>query len=85
VAASRTRYDALVARLRDAAIPSREPPPEFSAYLEKVRRAAYEVTDEDVQALLDASYSEDEIFEQTVAVAVEVGLARREAALEALG
>jgi hypothetical protein len=85
VTVSATKYDVLVARLRDAAVPSREPPPEFGTYLEKVRRAAYEVTDEDVQALLDAGYSEDEIFEQTVAVAVDVGLSRRQAALEALG
>jgi hypothetical protein len=80
VASSPTRYDSLIEQLREAARP-----PEFAAYLEKVRRAAYEVTDEDVRALLDAGYSEDEIFEQTVAVAVAVGLSRREAALEALG
>jgi len=72
-------------QLREAARPSREPRPEIVGYLEKVRRAPYDVTDEDVRALLDAGYSEDEIFEQTVAVAVAVGLERREAALEALG
>ncbi len=83
--ASPTRYDSLMEQLREAARPSREPPPELAAYLEKVRRAAYEVTDEDVRALLDAGYSEDEIFEQTVAVAVAVGLERRQAALDALG
>jgi hypothetical protein len=83
--ASPTRYDSLIEQLRKAAQPSREPPPEFAAYLEKVQRAAYEVTDEDIRALLHAGYSEDEIFEQTVGVAVAVGLERREAALEALG
>jgi hypothetical protein len=82
---SPTRYDSLIEQLREAARPSREAPPEFASYLGKVRRAAYEVTDEDVRALLDAGYSEDEIFEQTVAVAVEVGLARRDAALKVLG
>jgi hypothetical protein len=85
VALSPTRYDSSIARLAEAALPSRELPPAFTAYLEKVRNAAYEVTDEDVRALLDAGYSEDDIFEQTVAVAVTVALARREAALEALG
>lgn len=55
-------------------------PPEMTAYLEKVRRHAYRVTDADVQALKDAGYSEDEIFEQTVAVAISEGLRRLDAA-----
>ena len=55
-------------------------PTEMSAYLEKVRRHAYEVTDADVQALKDAGYSEDEVFEQTVAVAISEGLRRLDAA-----
>jgi alkylhydroperoxidase family enzyme len=49
-----------------------------------VRRNAYEVTDEDIQALKDAGYSEDVIFEQTVSVAVAAGLKRVEAGLEVL-
>lgn len=55
-------------------------PPELAAYLEKVRTAAYTVTDADVQALQDAGFSEDEIFEQTVAVAISEGLRRLDAA-----
>jgi alkylhydroperoxidase family enzyme len=85
VAVSETKYDELISRLRAAVPASVETSPELAAYLEKVRRAAYEVTDEDVRTLLDAGHSEDEIFEQTVAVAVAVGLARRDAALGALG
>jgi alkylhydroperoxidase family enzyme len=79
-----TRYDALVEQLREAAQPDREAPPGFAPYLDKVRRNAYLVTDEDVQALKDAGYSEEVIFEQTVSVAVAAGLERLEAGLEAL-
>jgi alkylhydroperoxidase family enzyme len=79
-----TRYDSLVERLRQAVQPDREAPPDFAPYLDKVRRNAYEVTDEDVQALKDSGYSEDVIFEQTVSVAVAAGLERLEAGLEAL-
>ena len=79
-----TRYDSLVERLRQAAQPDRSAPPAFAPYLDKVRRNAYEVTDEDIQALKDAGYSEDVIFEQTVSVAVAAGLKRVEAGLEVL-
>jgi alkylhydroperoxidase family enzyme len=80
-----TRYDELVARLREAAQPEREAPPEFAPYLEKVRRHAYKVTDADVQALKGAGFSEDEIFEQTVSAAVGAGLERLDAGMRTLG
>ena len=79
-----TRYDPLVERLRQAAQPDREAPPELASYLDKVRLNAYKVTDQDVQALKDAGFSEDVIFEQTVSVAVAAGLKRLEAALAVL-
>ena len=79
-----TRYDSLVARLRQAAQPNREAPPELAPYLEKVRENAYKVTDEDIQALKHAGYSEEVIFEQTVSVAVAAGLKRLEAGLRVL-
>jgi alkylhydroperoxidase family enzyme len=79
-----TRYDPLVTRLRAVAQPDREAPPEFTAYLDKVRRHAYRTTDEDVQALKEAGYSEDEIFEYTVSAAVGAGLERLEAGLRVL-
>ena len=66
-----------------AAIPPA--PPAMAAYLEKVRTGAHAVVDEDVEALLAAGCSEDEIFEQTVAVAVGEGLRRLDAGLRALG
>ena len=79
-----TRYDSLVDRLRHAAQPRREAPPEFVPYLDKVRRNAYQVTDDDVQELKDAGFSEDVIFEETVSVAVAAGLERIEAGLAVL-
>jgi alkylhydroperoxidase family enzyme len=79
-----TRYDLLVTRLREAARPGREAPPEFASYLGKVRRHAYRTTDADVQALKDAGYAEDEIFECTVSTAVAAGLERLDAGLRAL-
>ena len=59
--------------------------PRLAAYLAKVRAAAYEVTDADVQALKDAGVSEDEIFEQTVAAAISEGLRRLDAAEAVIG
>ena len=79
-----TRYDPLVDRLRRPAQPDREAPPEFAQYLDKVRSNAYKVTDDDIQALREAGYSEDFIFEQTVSVAVAAGLKRLEAGLGVL-
>jgi alkylhydroperoxidase family enzyme len=55
--------------------------PSMSAYLEKVCSHAYAVTDADVDAVKQAGFSEDEIFEQTVAVAVQEGLRRLDAGL----
>lgn len=49
---------------------------QMSSYLAKVRDRAYAVTDQDVRALKEAGISEDEIFEQTVAVAIAEGLRR---------
>ena len=79
-----TRYDSLVDELRRPARPDREAPAELAPYLDKVRRNAYKVTDQDIHALEDAGYSEDVIFEQTVSVAVAAGLTRLEAGLKVL-
>lgn len=80
----RTRYDELSAQLRESAQPARTAPPDFAAYLDKVRRHAYKVTDRDVQELKDAGHSEDEIFEQTVSAATAAGFERLTAGLETL-
>ncbi len=55
-------------------------PAELGAYLEKVHRAAYTITDADIDALKAAGVTEDEIFEQTVAAAISEGLRRFDAA-----
>ena len=57
----------------------------MSAYLEQVRTRAYTVTDADVEALLAAGCTEDEVFEQTVAAAISEGLRRLDAAKRVLG
>ena len=62
----------------------RPPPPEFARYLEKVRLQAYKVTDEDVEELKRAGFTEDEIFEHTVSEAVAAGLERLDAAMATL-
>ena len=79
-----TRYDRAIARLQDAAQPERPAPPEFAAYLDKVRRHAYRITDEDIEALTRAGYSDDAVFELTIAAAVAAGLERRDAGLRVL-
>ena len=57
----------------------------LEAYLAKVKDRAYSITDADVEAVKDAGVSEDEIFERTVAVAVQEGRRRIAAAERALG
>ena len=57
----------------------------MDSYLEKVRDRAYAVTDADVEALKAARISEDEIFEQTVAAAIEQGLGRLDIAAKVIG
>jgi hypothetical protein len=59
-------------------------PPELAAYVDKIERHAYKVTDEEVAAL-KRSYSEDQLFEITVAAAVGAALRRLEAGLAPLG
>jgi hypothetical protein len=85
VVSVQTPYDELVEGLRGAARPDRPPAPGLEAYLELVRRRAYGITAADVAALKAAGHSEDEIFEQTVSVAVAEGLRRLEAGLRAVG
>ena len=79
-----TRYNELIADLRDAAQPDRPAPPEMRTYLANVREHAYRVTDRDVADLQAAGFSEDEIFEHTVSAAVAAGLERLEAGLRTL-
>jgi hypothetical protein len=80
-----TDHGEAIENLRLAAQPNRPSPAAMEPYLEKVRHAAYRVTDADITELLTAGFSDDEIFEQTVAAAVSEGLIRLEAALRAVG
>ena len=69
-----------------AVVASTEPaPPEMGAYLDKVRDRAYTVVDRDIDELKAAGFSEDAIFEQTVAVAIAEGLRRLDRAAEVIG
>ncbi len=71
-----SRYEPLFEQLRQGSLPDRPVPDGAEAYADRVRRHAYRVTDGDVEALLDADLSEDEVFELTVSVAVAAGLER---------
>ncbi|MEU7790383.1 hypothetical protein [Amycolatopsis sp. NPDC049159] len=75
----RTDLAAAAARLGD------DLPEPLRSYVTTVREASYRVTDADVEALKTAGYSEDEIFEATVAAAVGAALRSFEAAKRAAG
>jgi alkylhydroperoxidase family enzyme len=59
-------------------------PPELISYIKKVALHAYKTTDEDIEALRKAGFSEDAIFEITVSAALGAGMARLERGLTAL-
>jgi len=70
--------------LRNVVLGAAPAPAQMSNYLAKVRDRAFAVTDQDVEALKEAGISEDEIFEQTVAVAIAEGLRRLDRAAEVI-
>lgn len=74
-----------IAELRAVVNAMAPAPPEMDAYLEKVRDRAYAVIDGDIEKLKQAGFSEGEIFEQTVAVAIAEGLRRLDRAAEVIG
>ena len=74
-----------IAELRDVVTAIGPAPAEMDTYLEKVRDRAYAVVDRDTEALKEAGFSEDAIFEQTVAVAIAEGLRRLDRAGEVIG
>ena len=71
-------------KVRLAAAEGSSVPEALRGYLDKVRRHAYKVTDEDVAALGAAGYSQDQIFEVTVSCALGTCLRRLEAGLSAI-
>ena len=54
------------------------------AFVDKVLRHAYKVTDGDIERLRDAGYSEDAVFETIVCAAVGAGLFRLDRALSVM-
>jgi hypothetical protein len=82
-------YEASRQRLRDAVERATgpigaAPPAELAVYVDKVRKHAYRVTDEDVARAREAGLSEDRIFEATVNAAVDAGLGRLVVGLAAI-
>ncbi len=78
--------DAAIRSGRDSSAAVDEPPSlalpvPLAAYLDKIRRHAYRITDADVAALRAIGYSEDAIFELTLAAAVGAGQGRLERGL----
>jgi len=59
-------------------------PPALTQYVDTVARHAYRVSDADVAALQSAGFSDDSIFEITVATAVGAALHRLERGMAAL-
>ena len=58
-----------------------ELPAALDAYVDKVARHAYKVTDDDIAALQQAGYSLDAIFEVTLSAALGAGMSRLERGL----
>ena len=73
-----------IAELREVVAQSPSAPAEMDGYLAKVRDRAYAVVDRDIDELKEAGFSEDEIFEQTVVVAIVEGLRRLDRAAEVI-
>lgn len=65
-------------RVRRAAASGAPVPAAAHDYAQKVRRHAYKVVDRDVESLRAAGWSDDEIFELTVALAMGEGMFRLE-------
>lgn len=58
---------------------------ELAEYIEKVHLHAYKIDEADIDALRAAGYTEDQIFELTVAAAYGAARLRLDAGLAALG
>ena len=71
--------------LRAAAAAGDPLPEPWQSYAATVRDASYRITDTDMDRLTAAGYSEDQIFEVTVAAAVGAALRSFDAGMSALG
>jgi alkylhydroperoxidase family enzyme len=61
-----------------------EIPADLRELVDKTALHAYRITDEEIAALLEAGYSQDEIYEIAISAAVGGGLARLDRGLAAL-
>lgn len=80
----RQAVEAYAARLWGSHREAQEMPADLVDYVRKVAMYAYKTTDEDIQRLEKAGYSEDAIFEITLCASMGAGLARLEHGLKAL-
>lgn len=80
----RRAVEAYAARLSGGAREAEEIPADLTDYVNKVTLHAYKVTNQDVQELKTAGYSEDSIFEITLCATMGASLARLECGLKAL-
>lgn len=69
---------------REAALSAAEIPGLLGEYVSLVRGRAWDITDADIEALKQAGFEEDQIFEATVCAAMGAGLARLEKGLAVL-
>lgn len=79
-----SRASALGGATSGTASPAAAVPRDISALVDKIARRAYTVTDADIQAVRQAGYSEDAVFEVTAAAALGAALGRLERGLAAL-
>lgn len=70
--------------LREAAFRGVELPAPLDAYVAKIHNESNRVTDHDVAGLLASAYSEDAVFEVTLAAAIGAANRRLDAGLAAL-
>jgi alkylhydroperoxidase family enzyme len=70
--------------VRRAAAAGKELPEALARYVNTVHRHAYKVTDADIEKLLAQGYSEDQVFELTVAAAYGAAKARLDSGLSAM-
>jgi len=82
-APSALRRDVLERGKRPGAAARDALPPELAFYVDKVARHAYKITDAEVESL-QASHSDDTLFELTVAATVGAALHRLERGMAAL-
>jgi hypothetical protein len=80
----RQAVEAYAARLWGGNREAQEIPTDLAGYVRKVALYAYKTTDEDIQQLKEAGYSEDMIFEITLCASMGAGLARLEHGLMVL-